>query len=487
MSLAEASYVRGNDTATSDSTAKTQMSTYLVALFLTLVVLPVGLHVGPLYLNGVRIFLITLIVPLSINLLRGRYGSLLLTDIFFALYFVWIIIALWVNNPDKVVQNGGSTGVEFLGGYLLVRACIRDSDSFLVLVRSLVALVIICSPLALFEALSGTSLLIQFVNSLPFASAPPDLAIDRRLGLERVQLGFEHPIHWGLFCSVSTALCFVGLKGQSSLTIRLAFSVLICISGALAFSSGAILAIALQVGLIIWAAIFRQNTKRWVILFGLGIVCYVVVDMISNRSPLQVFMSYATFSAESAYWRSTIFEWGMVNVWAHPVFGLGLGDWARPIWMHISSVDNFWLLVAMRYGLPAFVFLAFGYIHALWRIGRRDLHADTALWFMRRAWMFCFVGLTFTLATVHVWGSIHALVFFLFGSGMWLMPQTNPAEKGIAEPCLINDATLFKRHQNVLTCRSLRPSMFGRSVRSNFTSQKDSASGLPKYRRYPKQ
>lgn len=486
MSLAEASFMRPTENGASDRPVATQVSTYLVAVFLALVILPVGIDVGPLYLTGVRIWLIALIIPLTVNLLRGFYGRLLLTDILFTLHFVWIIIALWVNNPDKVVQNAGSTGIEFLGGYLLGRACIRDSKSFLALVRTLIAIVIICSPLALIEAITGTSLLIGFVDKLPLISAPPDLAIDRRLGLERVQLGFEHPIHWGLFCSVSTALCFVGLNQQSSLAVRLILTTLICLSGALAFSSGAILAVALQLGLIVWAVIFRNNTKRWIILLALGVVCYVIVDVISNRSPLQVFMSYATFSAESAYWRSTIFEWGMVNIWAHPVFGLGLGDWARPVWMHISSVDNFWLLVAMRYGLPGFGLLAFGYIHALWQIGHRDLQTDTTPWSLRRAWMFCFVGLTFTLATVHVWGSIYALVFFLFGSGMWLVPKSGRSEKDAPEAALNRARKPFWRPQNQQLNRALRPALFNRGIKPNFTSQKHPTSGLPKYHQDPK-
>lgn len=431
--LAGIPYAHGMGSVVPDRSAQSGFWTYLVGLFLLSVILPVGVNVGPLYLTGTRIFLIIAILPLGFNLLKGRYGPLLPTDLLFGLHFMWIIIALWMNNPDQVVQNAGSTGVELLGGYLLGRACIRNKDSFLALVRMLVALAIICLPAAIAEAITGTSVLIAVTQQIPWISAPLDLAIDRRLGLERVQLGFEHPIHWGLFCSVSTALCFVGLKGQTGPIIRFLLTALICASALLAFSSGAILAIALQIGLVAWAAVFSHNSKRWVILLVLAMACYGVVDLLSNRSPLQVFMSYATFSAESAYWRSTIFQWGMVNVWANPVFGLGLGDWVRPIWMHISSVDNFWLLVAMRYGLPGFLFLAIGYAYALWRIGCSDLEVDTTLWALRRAWMFCFVGLTFTLATVHVWGSIFALVFFLFGAGMWFLSDDTAGETGPAE------------------------------------------------------
>lgn len=392
-----------------------------VLIYLAAVILPVGFHLGPLYLTATRLLLIAMIVPLGVNLIRGKYGRLLATDVFFLLHFCWIVVALAVNNPAQVVQNAGSTGVEFLGGYILGRAYIRDKVSFIALIQSLTAIVIICFPVAVVEAWTGKSVLLGLFDRLPGISTPVDLAIERRLGLERVQMSFEHPIHWGLLCSLATALCFVGLKDNYGLRPRIIITALICLSGLLALSSGAILAIALQLGLISWAALFRANSNRWLILLGLFAVSYGIVDLISNRAPLQVFMSYATFSAHSAYWRSTIFEWGMVNVWANPIFGLGLRDWVRPVWMHTPSVDNFWLLITMRYGIAGFAFLAAGYVLALWRIGRRSFDGDAGLWHLRRAWMFCFLGLTFTLTTVHIWGAVYALVFFFFGAGMWFV------------------------------------------------------------------
>ena len=44
----------------------------------------------------------------------------------------------------------------------------------------------------------------------------------------------------------------------------------------------------------------------------------------------------------------------------HPLFGIGLSaDWGAP-WWRPASVDNYWLVTAMRYGLPALVFMWLG-------------------------------------------------------------------------------------------------------------------------------
>jgi hypothetical protein len=390
-------------------------------LYLLVIMLPIGFNLGPLHMSGVRLLLIVMIIPLSLNLLMGKYGRVFATDILFFLHFLWIIVALAVNNPDQVVQNAGSTGIEFIGGYVMGRAYIRTRESFIALLRVLVIMVLCCFPLALYEALTGTAVLFNLLGKLPGVSSLIDLSIEKRLGLERVQMSFTHPIHWGLFCSLAVAFCFVGLQNVYSLTARCIMSVIICFSGLLALSSGAILAVILQVGLIIWAGMFRKTSKRWWILVGLFVVAYVVVDLLSNRTPIKVFMTYATFSAHSAYWRSIIFEWGMVNVWGNPVFGLGLKDWIRPVWMHTPSIDNFWLLITMRFGIPAFLFLAAGYVIVLLRVGLRRFDDDRVLWNLRRAWMFSFLGLTFTLTTVHIWGSVYSFVFFIFGAGMWMM------------------------------------------------------------------
>jgi hypothetical protein len=140
-----------------------------------------------------------------------------------------------------------------------------------------------------------------------------------------------------------------------------------------------------------------------------------------------VFLSYATFSSHNAYWRAQIFEWGMVNVWANPIFGLGFNDWVRPFYMYSGSMDNFWLVQAVRYGIPSFLLITAGYGLGILKVGTRDFTADPVLAQLRRAWMFTFIGLTLTMCTVHVWSTIYSFVFFMFGSGMWFISATPEA------------------------------------------------------------
>ena len=71
--------------------------------------------------------------------------------------------------------------------------------------------------------------------------------------------------------------------------------------------------------------------------------------------------------------------------------------------------------------------LVLGYVWGIFRVMRRDFEGDAVLARIRRAWVFTFLGLSFTLTTVHVWTNIYSFVFFLFGAGMWLVNAVQSA------------------------------------------------------------
>ena len=408
-----------------------------VLLYLVAVVTPVAFYAGPLFLTALRAFLILTIVPLSYKLLMGRYDRLYPTDLLFLAHTVWVAVALNHNNPDQTVQNAGIYAIEFFGGYVIARAYIRGPDDFSAMVRVVLLLTLATLPLALHETLTGRPWLVEMIRRIPGITSVSIVTIEERLGLERVQAVFAHPIHYGLFTSTAFSLCYVALKdeiGDARRVVSAATAGFLCF---LSLSSGAFLTLLMQLFLIGWAAVLAGTRQRWVILLALAAVAYVLVDLLSNRTPIRVFFSYATFSAHNAYWRGIIFEWGMKNVLGDPangiagspIFGIGLNDWVRPHFMHSGSMDNFWLVQAVRYGVPGFLAMAVGYVLVVWRVARRDFDADPRLWRQRRAWMFTFVGLTFTLCTVHIWTSIFSYAFFLFGAGMWMMAaQPNAGE-----------------------------------------------------------
>lgn len=400
-----------------------------VILYILAVLTPVFFHAGPLMLSMLRLMLLIMIVPLFFNLLAGRYGKLIATDYLFFAHVGWMVIAFAVTNPDRIVENIGSAALEFLGGYLMGRAFIRSKADFIAFCKWLTYITAAMLPLALYETRTGDIIIPRIINSLPGLSSYFPHGNDPRLGLNRVQGTLAHAIHFGLFCSIAFALCFTGLKGIFGTQKRLLFSAAVFICTFLSLSAGTLLALVIQIGLITWYFLFRNQAWKWKLLITLSVIAYIVVDLISNRSPVEVFISYATFSPHTGYWRMIIFEWGMMNIFGSAenniepafLFGIGLAEWVRPWFMYSGSMDNFWLVIGVRYGFPGFLLLALGYGIALIRIALRDFSGDEELMNLRRAWVFTFAGLTFTLFTVHVWSSLYSFVFFVFGAGMWML------------------------------------------------------------------
>ena len=242
------------------------------------------------------------------------------------------------------------------------------------------------------------------------------------MGLFRAQACLEHPILWGVFCSIAIANIFYLYRDR-----RVRGLVLAAFGTAMTFtslSSGPLLSAVLQFGMISWGWITRN---AWWVLAGLVVLGYVAIDLVSNRSPVQVLISYLTFSPANAYWRLHIWNFGSAEVLRHPLFGIGLSDWTRPGWMSTASVDNFWLNTAMRYGFPGALLLAAGIAANLAGILRAAL--PEALRAARSGHVIALVGTLLSLSTVHIWGSTAALILFYLGAGCWLYTGTPaPAE-----------------------------------------------------------
>jgi hypothetical protein len=396
----------------------------VVLAYVICVLTPIEVSLGSIALTPLRVLLLAMVVPLTVNLFSGRYGKLLACDYLFFAHMAWATLAVAVNNPDRVLENVGSAAVEFLGGYLVARAFIRTPDQFQSLIKILLFFIVLSLPFAVIETLDGRAVIPGIIDSIPGLTSVKQVQIPKRLGFYRVQNVFSHPIHYGLFCSVALTLVLVGLKDKLSLTMRILGSAAVFLGTLMSLSSGALLPLVLQIGLIGWATVFKSVKRKWLMMLGLFVMLYITIDLLSNRTPTKVFMSYATFSSQTAYYRSIIFDWGMINVWNNPVFGLGLRPWIRPFYMKQGSVDNYWLAMAMKYGIPGFILIVLGYFSALFKVGFQNLEFSERVSRLRFAWMVTFCGLSFTLTTVHVWTAMYSFVFFFFGSGLWMANYT---------------------------------------------------------------
>lgn len=395
-------------------------------LFLLSLLVPFHLPVGSWLLMPHRILILVLFVPFFVTLfILRRAGPVLAIDLLLLGASLWVGVSLFVNHPfAAAIEPFGIHFIEFFGAYLIARVAIRSAADFERMITLFFWLVMLLLPFAAAESILKRPILLEI---LPNISVYP-VDAGERLGLRRAQTIFAHPILFGVFVSTGLGLFWYVLRPR---WIRFLAAPAVALATLFSLSTGALISIVMQSTFIGWELTMKTLRKRWTLFAGLAVLGYFAVDVLSNRTPFHVLVEYATFSTGSAYNRILIWQHGTDNVWANPFFGLGLKDWVRPTWMS-SSVDNFWLLMAMRYGLPAIamILLAVGLIFS--RVSRASM-SDPRDQLCRAAYLVTIGGLSIAGGTVHYWHAMMAFALFIFGSGIWtisggLASTTSPVD-----------------------------------------------------------
>jgi len=320
------------------------------------------------------------------------------------------------------VEAGGILFVETMGAYLLGRVAIRSPEDFGKLARVLFRLVLVLLPFAAYESLTKTNLLLEFANAI--GSSHDVVVKEPRLGLDRAQGPFEHPILFGVFCGAGVALSYYVVGYGRALLRRLAGTAAVGLTSALALSSGPLAAILVQVLLIGWDLLLKPIKARWSLLAaGFG-AWWLLVEAVANRSAAEIFIAYFAFSPATAYNRLRIWQFGSASVLDNPVFGIGLNDWVRPYWMS-ASIDMFWLVPAVRHGLAAGLLLHAAVLLVFLQLTFTRVR-DPRLKSYRLGFLICLVGFYVAGWTVHYWNATYALFMFILGSGVWMMDIREP-------------------------------------------------------------
>jgi hypothetical protein len=402
-------------------------------LFLVSLVVPWILTVGPTVLPIPRLILLVMFLPCLAQWMTGRAGRIRAADIAILLFSLWCVLSLVMNHgAASAVRPAGLLFVETMGAYLLARCYIRSAGDFLSMARVLFRIVAFLFPFALIEALTGRNVLLQlFTVILP---SYPDSDPDLRSGFYRVQIVFEHPILFGIWAGSVVPFTHLVLGRGRPPFQRWWRTGLVAATAALSLSSAPIAVVVLQGLLMMWNSLLRSVASRWKILWGAFLAIYLFVQFGSDQTAMQFYISHLTFDPHTGWHRLLIWEYGSATVVNNPLFGIGFGDWARDSWMP-PSVDDFWLLCAMRYGLPAALLILSAFLMMFLAVSsRKDL--DEPLNACRMAYLIIMTGFFIVGWTVHLWGVAYIWFVFLLGSGAWLLDVR--VDRGAASPLNLN-------------------------------------------------
>lgn len=393
-----------------------------VVFFLLALAVPFVIQLGGLRLSIYRIILIVMIAPLLFMWLSGRAGRIRIADISLILLSLWASVSLAVVHDIRTgIEGGGIFFTETVGAFLLARCFVRNEEAFRMVVRVLFLMVLALSPFAIIEAVTGQNLLMSFFSL--FGPTHSAFRMEPRLGLERVQATFEHPILFGVFCASLVGLTGKVLGYRKGALWNVSATSYVIFVAFLSLSSGPLAGILIQILFILYDYTFRMISIRWWAALVVGSILGAILEVFSNRTLPEIFIAYFALSQYTAYLRILIWEFGVASIMAHPWFGIGFNEYERASWMSFS-IDMFWIVFAVRHGIIAwfFTFLAFFAVllPVIFKRGLTDRQAQYRLGFV-----FSMIGLFLCGWTVHLWNAIYVLFLFLLGSGVWLLDVDN--------------------------------------------------------------
>ena len=237
---------------------------------------------------------------------------------------------------------------------------------------------------------------------------------DQRLGIWRAAGPMDHPILFGSVCASITAVAISMALRKARYWVVLFFS----IGGTiLSASSGPLLSLIVQLGLIFWGTIFKGLKNRWWLFSILVVVGYITIDLISNRNPIQVMFTYLLINPSTGYARYHMWinsfqvvtqsELGMLFGYGYDksIFNVIESNYYRILMQ--NTIDSFWLVQMVRYGMIMVVlfvlFLLLTFIRTAKTIKNTSERKDKKL---LQAWLFSAVAMTLVASTVHFWEQI---------------------------------------------------------------------------------
>jgi len=287
-----------------------------------------------------RIVLLFVFLPVA-KIFFSRINRLPVDNFVFAVAGL-MFVSMIVNHGSDELAFAGSQVLETIVPYLMGRVYIQNKENLIALAEVHFKLILLLLIPVIYELFTGYNL---YINTFGGEVLRNEQSI--RFGLYRAEASFDHAILLGIFAAAGFALTSISKKNG------IAKYLVILVVTFTTISSAAYLMLAIQ---IVMLKIKRLAHARLSSFAFVLIGAYIFVNIFSNRTPMEVLSSYLTMDPATAYYRILINSYAMDAVMQNPYFGIGLHNWPRPDWMP-PSIDDFWLVIAVQYGLITFTCL----------------------------------------------------------------------------------------------------------------------------------
>jgi hypothetical protein len=368
----------------------------LIGIFFPPVLVPLG---GMNFTPGRFVALLFLAPALGILLKRGR--NRVASDFYAVALAAWIFVSSLLNGGFRPYV--GAEALEFLGAYLVGRAFVFGPSNLRTFVKALWRITIILVALALLDILTRRNFTLDFFGIPHYPQ--------ERSGLVRAASVFEDAEHYGTFCAAAAAIFF-----YSELGIRRVLYVSLCFLGcAFSLSSGPYMGLAIVTATFFYDRVLKQYSWRWKAL-TITISGFLIVVFLISDHPIAWVLGHLTLDPQTGWFRLGTWQYALPLIELSPFTGYGLtrlGD-STDAQLFLWSVDCVWLVVALRYGLPAVVLLVLTMYSAILR-RRRISTFRPGTYFMATGFSLAIVAMGFVGLTVHFWDAIWLFLSLCIG------------------------------------------------------------------------
>lgn len=398
----------------------------LLAVFLgyALLVPPqLTLAVGGVILPPYRLILIPSALWMMAELVKGRVRFERIDALVVMIAF-WVCLALFMTTDAASAFTAAAAQVTDIAlAYFFGRFTVRSAKDLRVFLLLLAPGLALSGALIMLESISHRVIVQQFLGQL--TGQPFGRDSGTRLGLFRAYGIFPHPILAGMFMASFLPLYLLsGLRGWPKyLGVFAAFASFFTLSSAalLSLTSG----IALSAYNWITERIANLNWRLFIMFSALLIFA---AEMGTKSGAYSLVLRFASLNSWTAYYRTLIWDQGIKNVEKNPWFGIGYREYERLAWMS-DSVDHFWLLMAIRFGVIPPVLLAIMMVIVVIMLGARSARLPAADSRLYRAVAITIAVFGLGTLSVALWLSAHVWFFMVLGIGASLagVRVMNPA------------------------------------------------------------
>jgi len=334
-----------------------QRASVAVPLLLIGIVLPSGLQVliAGAKLTPTRISLILLLLPAIVRLLQPS-RRLLLSDGLAGMLAVAMVVAAGYAAGPQSAFSAAAEALDIIGGYFVARAFILEPSAIQQFIRLVKAFTAIAICVAIADVLTGHWIVREIMAAL---MPPPEAFADdgtssgdgMRAGLRRAISTFDHPILYGVFCSLAAAIV---LYSATSGMKRLSWACLCFFGGLLSLSSAAVMGMVLVVSSYAYDRLLWRCPWRWPLLW-VGTGLFLVAVTVTTNNPLSWLLSHATLEPQTGFYRLMIWDAVSAQVWQSPLTGAGFVTFGY--YLLDRTVDSVWLVTSLHYGVPVTILL----------------------------------------------------------------------------------------------------------------------------------